>query len=104
MPTLFSEMLAKFRRRARISQRALAMDADIDTSYISKLEKGERDVTSRDLALKFARVLHLSADETDLWLLSAGYASPRLQQLAGSDISRLLDQIDNDLDDSSSDN
>jgi len=95
MTMKFGEMLKEFRKRARLSQRALAVQAEIDTSYISKLESGDREVASRDLALRLAQILRLSLEETDLWLISAGYASPRLQQLAGTSISRLVEEIRN---------
>ena len=43
--------------RSGLSQRALAQEADIDTSYISRLESGNREVTSRSLALKLAEIM-----------------------------------------------
>lgn len=76
----FGDLLKRFRERAEFSQRALAKSASIDTSYISRLEKGEREVTSRSLALKIAGILELSQREIDLWLISAGYVSPRIQK------------------------
>jgi len=93
MAVKFGEFLQVFRVRAGLSQRALAALAEIDTSYVSRLERGEREVTSRELALKLAEIFRLSADETDVWLLSAGYASPRLQRLEEGRISKLMDEI-----------
>ncbi len=91
----FGDLLKEFRIRAKISQRVLAKKAEIDTSYVSRLERGERDVTSRALALRIAEILHLSLEEIDLWLISAGYISPRMQQLANNGISKLLDSFNN---------
>jgi transcriptional regulator with XRE-family HTH domain len=90
----FGELLKSFRERARLSQRALAQAADIDRSYVCRLESGEREVTSRSLALRLADILGLSPSETDLWLISAGYVSPRMQELAAGGVSRLLEEID----------
>lgn len=79
--TDFGKMLADFRQRSGLSQRALAEAAHIDRSYVSKLESGRREVTSRALALRLAAILGLSASEIDLWLISAGYISPRVQSM-----------------------
>lgn len=89
----FGELLRYFRIRADLSQRVLAQKAEIDTSYVSRLERGEREVASRSLAIKIAEILNLSLDEIDLWLISAGYISPRMQQIANTGISRLLDSL-----------
>jgi transcriptional regulator with XRE-family HTH domain len=78
-----------------MSQRALAEAADIDKSYISKLENGKRSVTSRQLALALARALNLSPREIDHWLVSAGYVSPRMQAtVARNGVSRLWEEFD----------
>jgi transcriptional regulator with XRE-family HTH domain len=89
----FGKLLRDFRIRAKLSQRVLAQQAEIDTSYISRLERGEREVASRSLALKIAQILNLSSEEIDYWFISAGYISPRMQQLASSGISRLIDSL-----------
>lgn len=94
----FGMMLQKFRIRAGFSQRALAEEAKIDTSYISRIESGERPTTSRTLALQLAKILVLSQEEEDLWLISAGYVSPRIQSLASNSISHLIDNLDSILD------
>ena len=92
----FGKLLRDFRIRAKFSQRVLAQQAKIDTSYVSRLERGEREVASRSLALKISEILNLSLEETDLWLISAGYISPRLQELANNGISNLLDSFNSD--------
>lgn len=91
--TDFGIMLREFRNRSGLTQQALAERANIDTSYISRVEKGERKVTSRTVALQLADILQLSAEETDLWLISAGYVSPRLQRMASRGISQLIEDI-----------
>lgn len=92
----FGQLLRDFRMRAKLSQRDLARKAEIDTSYVSRLERGEREVASRSLALRIAEILELTMEETDLWLISAGYISPRMQQLASNSLSRLLDALNAD--------
>ena len=92
--TSFGKLLRDFRVRANFSQRALAQEANIDTSYISRLESGEREVASRSLALRLAEILGLSPQEIDLWLISAGYISPRMQKVASGGISRLMEALD----------
>lgn len=99
----FGRMLRDFRIRSELSQRTLAQAADVDTSYISRLESGEREIPSRSLALVFADILKLSQQETDLWLISAGYISPRMQDLASSGISKLMEHLDITVRDSSND-
>jgi transcriptional regulator with XRE-family HTH domain len=93
----FGKLLKDFRIRAKLPQRVLAQKANIDTSYISRLERGEREVASRSIALKIAEILGLSPEEIDLWLISAGYISPRMQQLANNGLSRLLDSLSLDI-------
>ena len=90
----FGNLLRGFRKRARMSQSALAEAANIDKSYVSRLESGEREVTSRSLALTLASALGLSPSEVDLWLITAGYVSPRMQVMATRDgVSRLWEEI-----------
>ena len=91
--TSFGNLLRDFRIRSELSQRALAQEAGIDTSYISRLESGDREVTSRSLALRLAAILDLAEEEVDLWLISAGYISPRMQEIASSGISRLIQEL-----------
>ncbi|MEW6405712.1 MAG: helix-turn-helix transcriptional regulator [Chloroflexota bacterium] len=88
----FGEMLRKFRERVGLSQKALAAAAEIDTSYISRIERGERNAT-RPIALRLAEILGLSQKEMDLWLIEAGFISPRMQSLANDGITRLIEDI-----------
>jgi transcriptional regulator with XRE-family HTH domain len=96
----FGKLLRDFRLQAGLSQRALAQAAKVDTSYISRLESGEREIPSRSLALVLAEILRLSQQESDLWLISAGFISPRMQDLASSGISKLMEHFDITLRDS----
>lgn len=94
LPEGFGGLLKRFRSRSGLSQRALAERAGVDKSYVSRIEKGERKYPNRALVLEIAGILELTAEEADLWLISAGYVSPRMQRLAAAGVSRLLEEID----------
>ena len=89
----FGDLLRRFRERAGFSQSALAQAANIDKSYISRLESGKREVVSCTLALRLAEILKMSASEVDLWLITAGYISPRMQSMATRGVYRLWEEI-----------
>lgn len=91
--TRFGELLKEHRLRKRLSQRGLADIAGVDKSYISRLEKGKRKVLSRSLTLKIAKLLDLSQEETEIWLISGGYVSPRFQELFDRSDSKLIEVI-----------
>ncbi len=91
--TKFGELLKHYRVRSNMSQSRLAEIAGVDKSYISRLEKGERKVLSRSLAIKIAELLNLSHDETEIWLISGGYVSPRFQKLVDRSGSKLIEMI-----------
>lgn len=101
MSTQFGILLKEFRIRQALSQRSLANLAGINTSYISRLESGEREVTSRDLALRLAEILALSKDQIDEWLLSAGYASDRLKNIPFGELAKLMEEFEESSFDSS---
>ena len=89
----FGDLLKRFRLRANLSQSALADRAGVDKSYVSKIENGDRKSPSRSLVIQLATILDLSTEEADLWLISAGYISPRMQRLAADGLSRLHEEI-----------
>lgn len=66
-------LLRDWRARRRISQMALAGDAEISTRHLSFVECG-RSVPSRTLLLKLAQTLNLPMREQNRLLLAAGYA------------------------------
>lgn len=88
----FGDMLRIFRMRIGLTQNTLAEMTGIDTSYISRIERGERK-TTRSIAIQLAGILQLSQEELDLWLISAGFISPRMQELRSAEISRLIEDI-----------
>lgn len=91
----FGSILRRYRLRAGLSQNALAKVVGINASYINRLESGEREAPTRDVAHAFARALNLPLEETDRLLFSAGHVPPSLQKLGPADstvaaVTRLL--------------
>lgn len=89
----FSELLHNFRIRAGLSQKKLAEKAKIDNSLVSRIERGERNAT-RPLLNSFSKILNLSQEEEDLFFISGGFISPRMQNLANNGILRLVEDIE----------
>ena len=91
----FASTLRRFRLRAGLSQNALAKTVGINASYINRLEHGEREAPTRDIAHAMAQALRLSTEEVDRLLFSADHVPPSLQKLGPADstiaaVTRLL--------------
>ncbi|HXT81035.1 MAG TPA: helix-turn-helix transcriptional regulator [Acetobacteraceae bacterium] len=67
------ELLRDWRRRRRMSQMDLALDAEISTKHLSFLETG-RSVPSRSMVLRLAEHLAVPFRERNVLLSSAGFA------------------------------
>src|SRR5262245_1385467 len=65
--------LREWRQRRRMSQLALACEADISTRHLSFLETG-RSSPSRDMVLHLAERLDIPLRERNVLLVAAGYA------------------------------
>lgn len=68
----FPSVLRRYRHRAGLSQSKLAERADLDHSYVSRLECGAR-TPSRAVVERLADVLGLSPHERDELLTAAGF-------------------------------
>ncbi len=66
-------LLREWRQRRRLSQLALACDADISTRHLSFLETG-RSLPSRDMVLHLSERLDIPLRERNRLLVAAGYA------------------------------
>lgn len=66
---IFGSSLRELRKQAGLSLRALAQKADIDFTYLSKIENGKMSPPSRNIVLRLADAL--SADKDEL-LISSG--------------------------------
>ena len=67
------DLLRDWRRRRRMSQLDLALEADISPRHLSFLETG-RSQPSREMVLNLAERLHVPLRERNLLLTAAGYA------------------------------
>jgi len=65
--------LREWRQRRRMSQLALAVEAEISTRHLSFLETG-RSAPSRDMVLHLAEQLEVPLRDRNLLLVSAGFA------------------------------
>jgi transcriptional regulator with XRE-family HTH domain len=70
----FAALLRRYRDRARLSCNELARAVGVDPSYISRLERGEREPPRRRVIERLAEVLKLPLEDQDRLLVSAGYA------------------------------
>ena len=67
------ELLRRWREHRRLSQLALALDAEISTRHLSFVETG-RAQPSREMVLRLAEQLDVPLRERNSLLLAAGYA------------------------------
>ena len=70
----FAALLRRYRDRAGVSCNELARAVGVDPSYISRLERGEREPPRRRVVEALASALDLALDDQDRLLVSAGYA------------------------------
>ena len=78
-------LLRAWRERRRLSQMALALDAEISTRHLSFLETG-RAQPSRDMVLRLAEHLRVPLREQNALLMAAGFA-PQYPQRSLTDAS-----------------
>jgi len=72
----FAQFLSATRRRAGVSQRALAKQLDIDPSYLSRIERGEFPPPAREKVVALLNALHVTgAAERTYGFLLAGHGS-----------------------------
>lgn len=69
----FGALLREWRERRRLSQLALALDADVSTRHLSFLETGKAR-PSREMVLRLAERLEAPLRERNALLLAAGFA------------------------------
>lgn len=69
----YGELLREWRLRRRLSQLALACDADVSTRHLSFLESG-RALPSREMVIRLAEQLDVPLRERNRLLVAAGFA------------------------------
>jgi transcriptional regulator with XRE-family HTH domain len=79
----FGQHLRHWREHRRLSQLALAGEADISTRHLSCVETG-RATPSREMVLRLAERLQVPLRERNAWLVAAGFA-PMYRQRALDD-------------------
>src|SRR3982074_22492 len=72
-PSHVGDHLREWRQRRHLSQRDLAVDAEISARHLSFVETG-RAAPSRDMVLKLAERLAVPLRERNVLLVAAGYA------------------------------
>jgi transcriptional regulator with XRE-family HTH domain len=70
----FATLLRSYRDQAGMSCNELARAVAVDPSYISRLERGEREPPRRPIVERLAMSLRLSVEDQDRLLVTAGYA------------------------------
>ena len=70
----FGKLLREYRLLAGLTQTSLAKIVGLHSSYISRLEQGQRDVPSRGTIIKFIQALGIQTQNANQLLLSAGYS------------------------------
>src|SRR5258706_4314347 len=71
--TTIGDHLRAWRRRRRLSQLELALDAEVSPRHLSFIESG-RSSPSREMVLHLAETLDVPKRERNAMLLAAGYA------------------------------
>ena len=69
----FGALLRQYRERARVSCNELARGIGVDPSYVSRLERGEREPPRRRVIAAFAEALALEGAERAALFSRAGY-------------------------------
>ncbi len=72
-PRLVGELLRDWRARRKLSQLALALEAEVSARHLSFVETG-RAAPSRETLLRLARALDMSLRDRNELFLAAGYA------------------------------
>ena len=83
--TSFGSLLRAHRQRAGLSLLALGRRVKLDFSYLSRLERGQREPPRRGIILALAKALGLTGEETDVLLVAGGQLPQALSQLGPLD-------------------
>lgn len=86
----FAILLRQYREAAGMSANTLARRVCIDPSYITRMERGERDPARRPIVQDICHVLGLKGETADSLLAAAGYV-PDIMAEAVARMSRYCD-------------
>ena len=88
----FADMMLYLRKKYGASQRIVAEGSGFDKSFISRLESGDREPTSREMILRLAEGIGASPEDSDKLLLTAGYMPVQAQAMLNNpELARLDD-------------
>lgn len=86
----FGAVLQRFRRRARLSQLALAKISGVHASIINRFERDERQPADRDVIDRLAAGLCLTPAEHDHLLAAGGFFPRAIERIGAADPDLLL--------------
>jgi transcriptional regulator with XRE-family HTH domain len=86
----FGAVLQGYRRRAGISQLALAKISNVHASIINRFERDERQPADRDMIDRLAAGLKLTPFEHDRLLAAGGFFPNAIERLGAADPDLLL--------------
>lgn len=94
----FGQQLRAYRLARRLPGAVLAHLAAIDASFLSRVERDEREPPRRDTVLALCHGMRLGGPDTDRLLLLAGYAPVTAERVAEGDpsllsVARVLDAL-----------
>src|SRR5690242_16715547 len=81
----FGSLLLQLRLRSGRSGSSVARGAGIDASYLSRLERGEREPPRREVVDALIREMQLTGEDADGLLTAAGYPPRALARLGAQD-------------------
>lgn len=81
MSAVFSTLLTDFRVRSGKTGAKVAREAGIDASYLSRLERGEREPPRLEVITALARELQLTPEQHSSLLVAAGHPALEFQEL-----------------------
>lgn len=73
-----AQLLHEFRARDGRSQHSVAHEAGLNSSYLNRVERGERDAPFRSTLMALTRALHLTEVDQGRLAVAAGYAPDAL--------------------------
>lgn len=69
----FGALLRRFRERQRVTRNALARQASVNPSHVTRIEHGDRNPPNSSIVEGLARALRLSDQERDQLMVAAGH-------------------------------
>ena len=93
MTTQFGERIRELRTKQNMLLRQLASQLDVDTSIISKIERGDRQLKKEQIPL-LAQILKADVEELQtLWLADQIYAVVKDEKFANEAMQVAEDQV-----------